>query len=431
MSTDWNLIELGDLGVLRFRGVDAVRFLQGQVSNDVERLSAERSQLAGYHNPQGRAIALLRLVQLAPDDVLAILPRELIGTVAARLVKFVLRAKVKIADESAGWRVAGLVAPHAGAMRVGAVGADSVGRVGAAGADTAAEVEAHATSWAAARFQEASAVAAAAGELSSAAAQLEEAESVVPLPTASALMLPDAVNSQSRSGAAVILRVGAAPARWLVVSPAGEAAPLAGCVAAERDVWRLLDIADGEAQVYAATSEEFVAQMLNLDALDAIAFDKGCYTGQEVIARAHYRGRVKRRLQRFVSRGAVAKLAVGESGQLADGRAFKVVEAVRLGDGRWEFLAVAPLVVGGAAEGVAEVASNGTGAQGGSSNGQGVGAAAGAGPSAGATAGVGAGHTAAPGMGATGAVLDAGAEPTRSAAVIDAEVLPLPYPLPE
>ena len=397
MSTDWNLIELGDLGVLRFRGVDAVRFLQGQVSNDVERLSAERSQLAGYHNPQGRAIALLRLVQLAPDDVLAILPRELIGTVAARLVKFVLRAKVKIADESAGWRVAGLVAPHAGAMRVGAVGADSVGRVGAAGADTAAEVEAHATSWAAARFQEASAVAAAAGELSSAAAQLEEAESVVPLPTASALMLPDAVNSQSRSGAAVILRVGAAPARWLVVSPAGEAAPLAGCVAAERDVWRLLDIADGEAQVYAATSEEFVAQMLNLDALDAIAFDKGCYTGQEVIARAHYRGRVKRRLQRFVSRGAVAKLAVGESGQLADGRAFKVVEAVRLGDGRCEFLAVAPLAAGGAAENAAE-APNGTGAHGGSSNGTGAGATA---------------------------------EPTRSAAVIDAEVLTLPYPLPE
>ena len=431
MSTDWNLIELGDLGVLRFRGVDAVRFLQGQVSNDVERLSAERSQLAGYHNPQGRAIALLRLVQLAPDDVLAILPRELIGTVAARLVKFVLRAKVKIADESAGWRVAGLVAPHAGAMRVGAVGADSVGRVGAAGADTAAEVEAHATSWAAARFQEASAVAAAAGELSSAAAQLEEAESVVPLPTASALMLPDAVNSQSRSGAAVILRVGAAPARWLVVSPAGEAAPLAGCVAAERDVWRLLDIADGEAQVYAATSEEFVAQMLNLDALDAIAFDKGCYTGQEVIARAHYRGRVKRRLQRFVSRGAVAKLAVGESGQLADGRAFKVVEAVRLGDGRCEFLAVAPVVAGGAAEGVAEVASNGTGAQGGSSNGQGVGAAAGAAPSAGATAGVGAGQSAAAGTGSTGAVPNAVAEPTRSAAVIDAEVLPLPYPLPE
>jgi len=380
MNTDWNLIELGDLGVLRFRGADAVKFLQGQVSNDVERLSAERSQLAGYHNPQGRAIALLRLVQLAPDDVLAILPRELIGTVAARLVKFVLRAKVKIADESAGWRVAGLVAPHAGGTRLGVASAVDAG--------TAAEFEARATSWAAGQFRQASEVATVAGELSSAAAQLEEAESVVPLPTASALMLPDSVNSQSRSGASAIVRVGAAPARWLVISPAGEAAPLGGCVPADRDVWRLLDIADGEAQIYAATSEEFVAQMLNLDALDAIAFDKGCYTGQEVIARAHYRGRVKRRLQRFVSRGAVEKLAVGESGQLADGRGFKVVEAARLGDGRWEFLAVAPLVGGAVVEGAAEAGSNGTGAT--------------------------------------------GTESARSAAtVIDAEVLPLPYPLPE
>jgi folate-binding protein YgfZ len=121
--------------------------------------------------------------------------------------------------------------------------------------------------------------------------------------------------------------------------------PVTGCAVGERDTWRLLDIADGVAQVYAATSEEFVAQMLNLDALGGIAFDKGCYTGQEVIARAHYRGRVKRRMQRFVSRGAL-KLAPGESGQLADGRTFKVVDAVPLANGRSEFLAVAPVVAG-------------------------------------------------------------------------------------
>ena len=69
-----------------------------------------------------------------------------------------------------------------------------------------------------------------------------------------------------------------------------------------RQPWRAgrcADIAEGLPQVYAATSEAFVAQMLNLDLLGAIAFDKGCYTGQEVIARAHYRGRVKRRLQRW------------------------------------------------------------------------------------------------------------------------------------
>jgi hypothetical protein len=81
--------------------------------------------------------------------------------------------------------------------------------------------------------------------------------------------------------------------------------------------------------------------MLNLDVLGAIAFDKGCYTGQEVIARAHYRGRVKRRLQRFRSRGPL-DLKPGDRGELADGRSFTVVEAVRLVDGRCEFLAVAP-----------------------------------------------------------------------------------------
>jgi folate-binding protein YgfZ len=406
MSTNWNLISLGDLGVLRFRGADAVRFLQGQVSNDVERLSGERSQLAGYHNPQGRVIALLRLVQLAPDDVVAVLPRELIATVAARLGKFVLRAKVKIADDSAEWRVEGLVAPR------GADGSGADRRAASADAaadreiaERAAAFEARASSWAAAQFEQARAVAATAGELSSAAAQLEEAESVVPLPLASALMLPEAVHAQSLSGGTVIVRVGAVPARWLVLSPAGAPAPMAGCDAAVRDVWRLLDIADGEAQVYAATSEEFVAQMLNLDALDAIAFDKGCYTGQEVIARAHYRGRVKRRLQRFVSRGAAA-LAVGESGTLADGRAFKVVEAVSLTDGRCEFLAVAPHV--GGTTGAAEAAVAGAG----------VGASAGAAADASAVAGASAGG-------------DVTAPATRSAPMIDAEVLTLPYPLPE
>jgi tRNA-modifying protein YgfZ len=361
LRTDWNLIELGDFGVLRVRGPDTVRFLQGQVSNDVERLTPERSQLAGYHNPQGRTIALLRLVQLAPDDVLAILPRELTSPVASRLGKFILRAKVKIADESANWRVTGLVAPDrhgAGKHGAGARTSDATetasseaaprrtatetGPRGVGNADIAAALDALDTNWAAGQFEQASAVAAAAGEMSSAAAQLEEAESVVALPTASALMLPDEVDLQSGTGTTVIVRVGATAARWLVISPAGEAMPLSGCVRAERDTWRLLDIADGTPQVYAATSEEFVAQMLNLDALGVIAFDKGCYTGQEVIARAHYRGRVKRRMQRFMS-GEPARLAVGGSGQLGDGRTFKVVEAAQLANGHCEFLAVAPM----------------------------------------------------------------------------------------
>src|ERR1700687_4263811 len=117
MSTEWNSLSLDSLGVLRARGADVVSFLQGQLSNDVALLGPERSLLAGYHNPQGRVIALLRLVQLAPDDLLAILPRELIAVVVQRLGKFVLRAKVKLADDSAAWTVTGLMrcAPPAGA----------------------------------------------------------------------------------------------------------------------------------------------------------------------------------------------------------------------------------------------------------------------------------------------------------------------------
>jgi hypothetical protein len=79
--------------------------------------------------------------------------------------------------------------------------------------------------------------------------------------------------------------------------------------------------------------------MLNLDATDGIAWDKGCYTGQEIIARAHYRGQVKRRMQRFVSE-IPCTLAPGQTGILGDGRGFKVVEAVPVSHGHCEFLAV-------------------------------------------------------------------------------------------
>jgi folate-binding protein YgfZ len=133
--------------------------------------------------------------------------------------------------------------------------------------------------------------------------------------------------------------------RLLLLQGAG--APARQDATMARDHWRALDIAAGLPQVYGATSGQFVAQMLNLDCIDAISFTKGCYTGQEVIARAHYRGRIKRRLQRFSSRAA-PQLAAGDSGRLDDGRGFRVVEAVALADGSCEFLAVTALPGAGA-----------------------------------------------------------------------------------
>lgn len=97
-----------------------------------------------------------------------------------------------------------------------------------------------------------------------------------------------------------VLRWWSADTRYLLLAPAGAASVDAD--SAPQDLaWRRAEIAAGIPQVYPETHESFVAQMLNLDALGGISFDKGCYTGQEIIARAQYRGNVKRRMYRFAA----------------------------------------------------------------------------------------------------------------------------------
>jgi folate-binding protein YgfZ len=325
LTKDFSPTPLAELGAVRVQGADNLRFLQGQLSNDTQKVTQASSILAGLHTPQGRAIALLRLIAVGPEDVLAVLPRDLAAPVAARLSKYVLRAKAKVTDVSGEWQFYGL-----------------------------------------------------------ALAESSEGE-----PAATTASLPTVVNAQAQYDSAFVVRISDEPARWLVATRSN-ASPLpvraaddaesgqsfAGTTEVnQREQWRAFDIAAGIPQVYAQTTEAFVAQMLNLDALGAIAFDKGCYTGQEIIARAHYRGRIKRRMQRFRTLGP-ARLAIGDSGKLRDGRSFRVVEAVQLHDGRCEFLAIAP---------------------------------------------TGGGEEEAPGL----------ASPASAAATIDAEQLPLPYALPE
>jgi hypothetical protein len=125
---------------------------------------------------------------------------------------------------------------------------------------------------------------------------------------------------------------------WIIGPPEKIAAP-ASAAAGKRidDDWRLADIRAGLPQVYAATSEAFVAQMLNLDLLDGISFTKGCYTGQEIIARTQHLGRIKRRLFRLsLPSGA---WSVGQALRLADGRQGRLTEVIENG-GRTEALAV-------------------------------------------------------------------------------------------
>ena len=100
-------------------------------------------------------------------------------------------------------------------------------------------------------------------------------------------------------------------------------------------------------QVFAATSEQFVAQMLNLDRLDAISFTKGCYTGQEIIARTQHLGRIKRRLSRL--RLPPGSWSIGQPLRLADGRTGRLTDVVPVGGG-YEALAVLSLDATGAAD---------------------------------------------------------------------------------
>jgi len=239
------------LGVLAFRGNDAAKFLQGQLSANVEKLSMGASTLAGLHNPQGRVIALLAVVRTSADEFFAVLPRELVPEVAQRLRKFVLRSKVVIEEVSGIYCVLG-------------------------SADAAPAPDIATLAWG---------------------------------------------------------------TRRLLLAPRDRLGEFDVADAAAWARWQNADIAEGLPQVNAATSEVFVAQMLNLDLLGAIAFDKGCYTGQEVIARAHYRGRVKRRLQRWINSSGVS-LKPADSARGPDGRALSVVRVAPRPDGQEEILAV-------------------------------------------------------------------------------------------
>jgi tRNA-modifying protein YgfZ len=128
--------------------------------------------------------------------------------------------------------------------------------------------------------------------------------------------------------------------RQMIVAPGSESLPDGDIQS--RACWRLDDIAAGLPEIGAATSGVFTAQMLNLDLIGAVSFSKGCYTGQEIIARAHYLGQVKRRLQRFHTDDAL-QLLPGSRIHLADGRRAQVVMASEAEGGGQEFLAVTSL----------------------------------------------------------------------------------------
>lgn len=228
------MVDLSHYGLLSLEGEDAVAFLQGQVTNDVKKLDGSHCHYSGYCSPKGRLLALF--LAFARDGKLFLqLDRDLVEAIAKRLRMYVLRSKVVITDVSEAYVRLGIAGPQAPIA------------------------------------------------LSACFASLPEAEyAMAQDQEISLIRLPDSLP------------------RYEIICPLPQAETLWSSLSqhltpASKVDWDLREIQAGIPEIAAGTQEAFVPQMVNLDLLGGINFKKGCYTGQEIVARTHYLGKVKRR----------------------------------------------------------------------------------------------------------------------------------------
>jgi folate-binding protein YgfZ len=168
---------------------------------------------------------------------------------------------------------------------------------------------------------------------------------------AAGIALPETAHYLETDGVGVAGVAGDAGRYWVTgLATRLAAAGLMGDAHAAQDIeqdWRLADIRAGLPQVYPATTELFVAQMLNLDLVDGISFAKGCYTGQEIITRTQHLGRIKRRMHRLQL--PPGNYLVGQALRLTDGRGGRLVEIARVDGEATAYEALAVLHAGAAA----------------------------------------------------------------------------------
>lgn len=228
------LADLSHFGLLQIEGEDRINYLQGQVTNDVKLLTGNNSHYAGYCTPKGRLLALF-MVFAHHDHLHLQFNRQLLEPIMKRLKMYVLRSKVSITDVS-----------------------DSIIRMGLAG------------------------------------------------PQAPQLLLnlfkqvPEKAHDLLSLNDATLIRLPGNTPRFEILTQAEHAERIWNALSQQATMvgapcWDWLEILAGIPEIYPQTQEAFVPQMINLDTLGGINFKKGCYTGQEIVARTHYLGKVKRR----------------------------------------------------------------------------------------------------------------------------------------
>jgi hypothetical protein len=271
------IADLSQLGITALSGEDTVAFLQGQLTNDVRQLHADTAQWNGYCSPKGRLLGNF-LMWRQGDDFLLQMSGDIRESVQKKLSMFIMRSKTKARDAS-----------------------DDNVRLVIAGANAA------------------DAVKAAFGAL------------------------PDAPMKSAHTEPGTVIRVGAdkfllsiqpSTAERIWASLVQTATPVGA------PVWDGLRLNAGIPMITAATQDQFVPQMVNLEVIGGVSFQKGCYTGQEIVARSQYLGKLKRRM--FLAHADLAA-APGDSLYSADmdGQATgMVVNIAPAPDGGFDLLAV-------------------------------------------------------------------------------------------
>ena len=231
------LTDLNHYGLIRAEGADATDFLQNQFSNDVRCVSADKSQLNAYCSAKGRILASFRLFYLQ-DKYFLEFPQTLIEPTLKRLRMYVLRSQVILDNAS-----------------------DSLARMGLAGPDSEQYI----------------------GDCG--------------------LACPAEIDEASQTGNILVLRIPGPGPRFELHGPVAELISLWDkladkATAVGANTWSLLDIQSGVPVIQEQTVESFVPQMVNLELINGVSFKKGCYPGQEIVARMQYLGKLKKRMYR-------------------------------------------------------------------------------------------------------------------------------------
>jgi tRNA-modifying protein YgfZ len=224
-----------ELGLILVSGPDARDFLQNQLSNDIDFIDESSFQLSSYSTPKGRLIGIFRVIRISNGYIL-VTTRSMVLPLLERLYHYIVQSEVTLADAS----------DHFARILLQTDRAEVLGHKLLA--QTPGEV-----------FQNDSVI----------SLQLE------PL-------------GEQRRFLVMCLSAEEAIGLWNDFSAQLQAVRFAA--------WRLSEIMSGMPSIYPATSGEFVLQMTNLGFLDGVSFKKGCYPGQEIVARMQYLGKLKRRM---------------------------------------------------------------------------------------------------------------------------------------